>query len=148
MIYDDQNSMKIPRLLIKSICKEVIKLENQKVDEVFLHFVSTQEICRLHQNFFNDPTTTDCISFPIDDETEQSYRVLGEVFICPQTAIDYSFRRQKDPYEELILYVIHGLLHLMGYDDIDEADKKLMRKVEKRHLLHLKKLGFLINKKT
>ncbi len=93
---------------------------------------------RLHGQYFNDRSLTDCISFPLD-ESESPYRVLGDVFVCPQVAIAYAGRNGGDPYLETTLYLVHGLLHLMGYDDITEKDRKKMRAAEERHLSHLQK---------
>lgn len=140
LISNKQKSLKIFARQIKKIVKEVIAFEGHSCDEVSIHFVETDEICRLHEMFFNDPSPTDCISFPIDDSEENIYRVLGEIFVCPETAKKYAETHHLLPYNELVLYIIHGLLHLMGYDDIKEKDRKLMRAAERRHLKNLKDL--------
>ncbi len=107
-------------------------------DEVNLHFVTTCVISSLHEEYFSDPTTTDCISFPIDGpEKRDGHHVLGEVFVCPQTAIDYCKKHGGDPSQETTLYVVHGLLHLLGYDDLSEKEKRKMRTAEKRHMKNL-----------
>lgn len=118
-----------------------------RCDEISFHFVTTKKICQLHADFFNDPTTTDCITFPIDEEDSDDYRVLGEVFVCPQTAIDYSQKKQADPYRETTLYLVHGLLHLIGYDDIDPSDRKKMRSMERACMAELEKNGLILSKK-
>lgn len=110
-----------------------------KYDEVSIHFIDTPAICALHQQFFNDPTTTDCISFPMDDADATGYRVMGDVFVCPATAKDYVEVHGGDIYKETSLYVIHGLLHLLGYDDIDDDDRQEMRDAEKRYLEYIDK---------
>ena len=103
-----------------------------KTDETSFHFVSKEEISQLHDEFFDDPSPTDCITFPIDTPgTESSFHLLGEVFVCPEVALEYALENKIDPYEELKLYVIHGLLHLLGYDDIEEKDRAEMRAMEK-----------------
>lgn len=116
-------------------------------DEVSIHFVTNRKLCQLHEEFFNDPSPTDCISFPIDDAGNSEYRVLGEVFVCPKTAIEYAKKNEKDPYVETTLYVVHGLLHLLGYDDIDPKDRALMRKKERECIEHLRKEGLILSKK-
>jgi probable rRNA maturation factor len=128
-----QKDLKIRAAPVKSIVKEVLKNENFSTDELSIHFVTRKDICTLHEQFFNDPSPTDCISFPIDNEedVECGYHVLGEIFICPQSAIDYD---QKNPYAELTLYLVHGLLHLLGYDDLDEKKLPKMRAAENRHM--------------
>lgn len=140
-ISNRQKTTKISKVKIKKIVKSVIELENQTCDEVSVHFVTVKEICHLHQRFFNDPSQTDCISLPMDDPSDTHYRILGEIFVCPETALQYAESHQCDSNDEITLYIIHGLLHLMGYDDINTNERLIMRKAEKRHMDHLKKLG-------
>jgi len=106
-----------------------------------IHFVDKARISELHKVFFNDPTPTDCISFPIDSPNEKSgaHHTLGEIFICPEVAIEYARPKNKDPYAEITLYLIHGILHLAGYDDLKVEDRKKMRAMEKRCMQYLKK---------
>jgi probable rRNA maturation factor len=138
-IYNDQNSLSIDTQKVEKIVNQFLLIEEQSADEVSIHFVSTEDISKLHLTYFDDPSTTDCISFPIDlKSTSGSYRVLGDVFVCPETAIEYALKHHENPYEEVTLYIIHGLLHLLGYDDIDEADRILMRQAEAKHMEHLK----------
>ncbi|HRW58155.1 MAG TPA: rRNA maturation RNase YbeY [Chlamydiales bacterium] len=130
----------------KHITKQVkAVLENEGVfcDEVSIVFVDTKTIKEMHQIHFNDPTTTDCITFPIDEEDSLDYQYLGEVFVCPETAITYAEKHSICPFDETTLYLIHGLMHLIGYDDIQEKDKEIMRKKEKYYMQLLKdnKLG-------
>jgi len=117
-----------------------------KCDEISVHFVSTTKICKLHADFFNDPTTTDCITFPVDNSLDEQYVVLGEVFVCPKTAIDFSKKYNKDLYEEATLYLVHGILHLLGYDDIDPEDRKKMRKKERFCMKFLKENNLILKK--
>lgn len=146
-----QKNFPIPTRAIKKIVAAIVAYEVQQslshsmgYDEVALHFVSTSVICRLHAQYFNDPAPTDCISFPIDNSQEpEGYRMLGDVFVCPETAMEYAVKKQADPYQELILYVIHGLLHLFGYDDIDPKQRREMRAAERRLQRHLRVLGLL-----
>jgi len=133
-VYNEQRDFPIRKTPIKSIVKEVLEEECCSTDEVSVYFVSTQEICRLHHEFFNDLSPTDCISFPLDDEEEPGYHILGEIFICPKTALEYD---EKNPGNEMTLYLVHGLLHLLGYDDIEEKNMKEMRKAEARHMERL-----------
>ena len=127
----------------KSVVKHVLATEGVETDEITIYFVTSPKICRLHADFFRDPSPTDCISFPIDDvdAVQDSYHVLGEVFVCPHTAIDYLSTQSKevisDPYQETTLYLVHGLLHLIGYDDIEDEDRLKMRAAEKKHMRSL-----------
>lgn len=142
-ITNTQSDLPICENSISQIARAVVDLERQVYDEVGLYFVSEEEICSLHERFFGDPSPTDCISFPMDTELDEGYRILGEVFVCPQTAIKYAKEHHGNPYQELTLYIIHGLLHLMGYHDIKEEDRRQMRLAEEKNMLHLKEKGLL-----
>jgi len=123
----------------------LLKKLGGRVDEFSLHFVTEKEIGHLHADFFDDPSPTDCISLPIDSpfDTSLSWHVLGEVFICPAVAKVYAQKHRQDPYKETLLYVIHGLLHLYGFDDIQPKDRRQMRAKEKQLLKLLEQEGFL-----
>jgi probable rRNA maturation factor len=109
--------------------------------EVIFHFVTEEAICKIHKNFFNDPTPTDCITFPLDPPGPHS--ILGEAFVCPKTALNYATENGIDPYEELYRYVIHCLLHLIGYDDITPSDRIKMKRKEKCSLDRLRDSGLI-----
>jgi probable rRNA maturation factor len=125
-----QTDLTIALNQVSPLVQAVLAAEKVVCDEVSIHFVSEEEISDLHQQFFNDPKPTDCISFPL--EANSSYRLLGDVFVCPKVAINYASKHGLDSYQELTLYVIHGLLHLVGYDDIKSEDRKKMRAAERR----------------
>ena len=125
----------------KSVVKHVLAAEGVETNEVTIYFVTSSEISRLHADFFRDPSPTDCISFPIDGghPTQGGYHVLGEVFVCPHTALQYlkTQSEETDPYQETTLYLVHGLLHLIGYNDIEDTDRRKMRVAENKHLSNL-----------
>jgi probable rRNA maturation factor len=103
----------------------VLSTKKIACEEVSVYLVGKRKIASLHKDFFNDPTPTDCITFPIDAQ------FLGEIFICPKVAQEYN---PKKPYVETALYIIHAILHLLGYDDISENKRKIMHKEQERLL--------------
>lgn len=146
-ITNQQKSLPISRKIIAPLVSAVFSLEGLTFDEGGIHFIDSKKMCSLHDEFFNDSSLTDCISCPIDpprQKNESRYCVLGDIFVCPEVAKAYAEKNQCDPYEELTLYVVHGLLHLMGYDDIEEKDRKEMRLAEKKHLENLSNLGLYL----
>ncbi len=89
-------------------------------------FLKHDRLARMHADFCGDPTPTDIITFPgIEEGT------FGELCISPQAALDYAKKHRGNPTEELTRYVIHGYLHLLGYDDIRPKDRAQMRRQEK-----------------
>ena len=132
-IHNHQNSLEITTESTRDVVSSVLDNESIYSDFVSVHFVDTLTLSNLHADYFDDPSPTDCITFPVDAPGDKSsYHVLGELFVCPETALTYSKEHNKDPYEEATLYVVHGLLHLLGYDDIEEEECKKMRSAETR----------------
>ena len=96
-------------------------------------FVTHEHLTSLHAEFFNDATPTDIITFEgVEDEEG---RTFGELCISPQAAREYVKKHGGKFEEELKRYVIHGYLHLIGYDDLKPKDKRKMRAEEKKCLL-------------
>ncbi len=139
LVFNQQQDLPISSESVEPVVQCVLSSEGRSTDEVSIYFVSNEEMCRLHLEFFNDASPTDCISFPMDDEDAPfDFNILGEVFICPKTALEYARKNQGiEPYQETTLYLVHALLHLLGYDDIDEADQKIMREKERELLQKL-----------
>ncbi len=136
-VTQNQQDLPISTTSVQALVAGFIHHAAVKYDEVSIHFVDTATICQLHGDYFDDPTTTDCITFPMDDDEEEGYRVMGDVFVCPATAQNYVNEHGGNVYHEATLYVIHGLLHLLGYDDIDEADQQAMRAAEQHYLAYV-----------
>ena len=124
-VYNRQKSLKIKTASVKRLVQFVIQEKKNSCKKITVHFVGLKKIAQLHGEFFDDPTVTDCMTFPIDQD------FLGECVICPQVALE---RCPKKPYVETSHYLIHCLLHLIGYDDIDKKKQAMMRKEELRLL--------------
>lgn len=105
--------------------------------ELSLAFLSDARLARLHADFLDDPTTTDVITF----EGQPALGVAGEICVSVDTASAYALRHGRDFSEELTLYVVHGWLHLAGYDDLQPAKKRRMRAAEARALKLLRAAG-------
>jgi probable rRNA maturation factor len=91
--------------------------------ELSLSFVDEAEIEDLHVRYLHEPGPTDVLSFPLDGEDERGVRVLGDVVIAPAVA---ARNNPDDPAGELRLLVVHGVLHLLGYDHEEEDEKTAM----------------------
>ncbi|MES2344729.1 MAG: rRNA maturation RNase YbeY [Chlamydiota bacterium] len=132
--YNSQQALDVSYVFVQELAHSVFKtLEQVLPSELIIHLVDKETITKLHADFFNDPTPTDCISFPLDDldaHDDTGYILLGEIFVCPEVAIEYACLNDKKPIEETALYIIHGILHLLGYDDIEEKDRLKMRSLE------------------
>ena len=135
-IHNSQKDLSLSKIGVRLLVTEILEYLGAKHTEVSVYFVTQKKICALHQQFFDDHSPTDCISFPIDEEH------LGEIFVCPKAAIDYD---PKNPYQEVALYIIHGLLHCLGYDDLEPKAKRAMRKKEKSCMALINKRGITLD---
>ncbi|WP_194847557.1 rRNA maturation RNase YbeY [Candidatus Neptunochlamydia vexilliferae] len=140
-----QSALPISEEKVERLVEAFLKWKSIRIDEVTLHFVNKEEISHLHDLYFNDPSPTDCISFPIDDPMEEGYIVLGEIFVCPEVALDYLTKKGGDPYEEVSLYITHGLLHLLGFDDQNPEDIQIMRGEEKSAINYFREHDLLLS---
>ncbi|MFP4156731.1 MAG: rRNA maturation RNase YbeY [Opitutales bacterium] len=93
-------------------------------------FVDDVEIARIHGQFMADPAPTDVITFPSDGEMESA----GEIIISVDQARSRAAELDLPFSRELCLYLVHGWLHLAGYDDRTEADRRAMRTAEEQAL--------------
>lgn len=107
--------------------------------ELSLAFLTDDGLAQVHGDFMNDPTATDVITFEGDPSIGQA----GEICVSVDTAARYvgvvspsasNQNLQRKFSAELTLYVVHGWLHLAGYDDLQPAKKRRMRTAEKRAL--------------
>ncbi len=98
--------------------------------ELSIAFVTDAAIARLHADYLDDPTATDVITF----EGTPEAGLAGEICVSVDTAAAYAAARDLPFAEELLRYVVHGWLHLAGYDDLAPAKKRRMRAAEERAL--------------
>jgi len=80
---------------------------------------------------------TDVITFEGAPEAGNA----GEICVAPVHAYEFKGARRLPFAEELTLYLVHGYLHLAGFNDVDPTDRKKMRTAERRAMAHLRKIG-------
>jgi probable rRNA maturation factor len=97
--------------------------------ELSVSFVEEAEIEDLHVRYMDEPGPTDVLSFPLDDVDER-VRLLGDVVIAPAVA---GRNNPADPPAELRLLLVHGILHLLGYDHERDAEKAMMWARQERY---------------
>lgn len=95
------------------------------------------EIAGVHGEFFDDPSPTDVITFPIEGEGTAELPLIGELLVSAETALRVAAEQDHPAQTELLLYAIHGVLHLGGYDDQDAVSRSEMRSAEQQALQSL-----------
>ena len=96
--------------------------------ELSIVFVNDEEIGQIHDDFMDDPAPTDVITFPADTEMESA----GEIIVSVDHAQSKAIELGETFSDELSLYLIHGWLHLAGYDDRNDSDRAAMRAAEQK----------------
>ena len=131
-IASPQESVLLDRARLREVARAVLAGEKIADYEISLAFVDNTTIHRLNKQFLNHDEPTDVLSFPLSDPSAK--KLAGELVIGAEVALAQATVRGHDVQVELALYVIHGLLHLCGYDDKAAQDAKVMRERE-RHFL-------------
>jgi probable rRNA maturation factor len=103
--------------------------------EFSLVFLTDPAQAKIHGAFMDDPTATDVITFA----GNPAAGLAGEICVSADTAWAYAKSHRRDFSAELTLYLVHGWLHLAGYDDRQPAKKRRMRAAEKRAMALLRK---------
>ena len=123
--------------LVKSICK---RFELLKVT-VSIAIGDDDEIRRINKQFLNRKGTSDCLSFDLSDNEN---RKLFELVVNGEMAVREAKRRGHSPEAELALYITHGLLHNLGFDDSTQRKAKKMHETEDE-ILQQFGYGFVYN---
>src|SRR5579871_3209438 len=127
-----QEIVPIDRGRMRETVRTVLSGEDEADYEISLAFVDNPTIHRLNQRYLQHDEPTDVLSFPLSEPNAS--KLAGELVIGVEVALAQAQERAHDVQAELALYVIHGLLHLCGYDDHDEAGATRMRERERHYL--------------
>jgi len=106
--------------------------------DLSLVFTTNRKIRKLNKEYRKIDSPTDVLSFPSDEKTEDSHVYIGDIVISIPRVISQARQHHHTIESEIVLLIIHGTLHLLGYDHIDEKSKKEMWKMQD---LALKKLN-------
>ncbi len=125
--------------MIEKACKICGLLDGNPDFSMAVNFVDSETICRINREFVGHEGTTDVISFNYSAGGDLCPNDIdAELFICPDTAELVAKSLKKKFSDEIALYIVHGILHISGEDDLTPADRKRMRKMEKKVLLELR----------
>ncbi len=101
--------------------------------ELCVHLVAAPEMARVNQTFLQHEGSTDVITFNHADPA-QTELIHGEMFICLDDAVAQARQFRTTWQAELVRYLIHGILHLHGFDDLKATARTKMKKEESRLL--------------
>jgi probable rRNA maturation factor len=132
VLVSNRQTMPIDEDGLAALASDTLAGEGLDAVELSLSFVDEAEIEELHVRFMGEPGPTDVLSFPLDadDVDERGTRVLGDVVVAPAVA---ARNNRDDPAAELRLLVVHGVLHLLGYDHEEDDERAAMWARQQRY---------------
>jgi rRNA maturation RNase YbeY len=119
-----------PRITTSWI-KNVIKIERKSLLSLSYVFSSDASLMKLNRQYLSHNTLTDILTF---DYSNDPNSIKGEIYISIERVRENASRFKRSFDEELNRVIIHGVLHLVGYNDKSSADKALMREKEEAYL--------------
>jgi probable rRNA maturation factor len=128
ILVSNRQSSPLDEAGLVSLAAETLRGEGAADTELSVSFVGDTEMEELHRRYLDEPGPTDVLSFPQDpaglgDGTGDGESVLGDVVIAPSVA---ARNNPDDPGGELRLLVVHGVLHLLGYDHEEDGERATM----------------------
>ena len=158
-IADAQRLVPIDRRRLVRLARSILEREGVARAEISVAVVDDRQIHAVNRDFLKHDFPTDVISFLFDGQDAMGKRPAarrrgsgharrraksavprgrrgtgkkldGEIVISAETALRVARELNADPADELALYLVHGLLHLCGYDDLTPKEKRLMRRRE------------------
>jgi probable rRNA maturation factor len=111
---------------ITAAALEELEIENAELGIVL---IGAKEMALLNEEFLGHKGPTDVITF---DYSEKRKQLHGEVFVCVEVAETQAKEFGTSRQSEVVRYIVHGILHLMGHDDLQAATRKKMKREEGR----------------
>ena len=132
ILVDDRQSLPVDVDALVAVARETLLGERVGEAELSLSLVTDDEMAQLHLRYLGEPGPTDVLSFPLeeDDRDEDGVRLLGDVVIAPAVA---GRDNPDDPAAELRLLVVHGILHLLGHDRMQDEARARMWAMQERY---------------
>ena len=139
LISNEQNAVEINLDFIKELALEIMKFEGSPENsQLSMVFCDDEAIKELNNEYRGKNEATDVLSFPMELENfVPEIRMLGDIVISTDTAIRQAKEYNHSVITEIAILMIHGLLHLHGYDHIEEEDCRKMRARESELLNHI-----------
>lgn len=135
MIDNRQHEVEIDESLLEKLAK--FALVSEKVDdsaELSIVFTDEGEMKELNSRYCGKDKPTDVLSFSMLEDSDKMVNpdkefplLLGDIIICPTVAEKYAARSNSPVDKELCLLLVHGILHLLGYDHQTEAEDVVMK---------------------
>jgi probable rRNA maturation factor len=128
-----RDDREFPSRKLKKVAQKVLEIVEQDQAELCLVLVGNAAIRKLNAKFRKKDYPTDVLSFPAGDELPTGVQLLGDVVISVEKAKKQAKERRRTLNEEMVTLLIHGIVHLLGYDhERSPKDARIMGRLEKK----------------
>ena len=127
LVGSSQKSMRVPRKMIGELITFVAGAEGRRIEIVDVAVVSSAKMAALNRKHLGRRGATDVISFDLGEQLAGS-PLCAQIVVCSDLALSRARSAGMSARSELLLYVLHGLLHVIGYDDVSPAAARRMAK--------------------
>jgi probable rRNA maturation factor len=137
-IFNHQRTRKSNLRLLKQIAAALLDDLNIEGAELGVHLVAAPEITWLNETFLQHQGSTDVITFDYSDARRRMpgarCPLHGEIYICVDEAVRQARKFRTSWQSEIVRYLVHGVLHLLGHDDSRAGERRNMKREEDRRL--------------
>lgn len=145
-IHNSQSLLPIDESHLMDVVRRTLADEEVVAADVSVAVVDNETIHELNRRYLAHDYETDVLSFLLDGDGPEAQslepftkrgrgkRIDGEVIVSAEAAAEMAADFSWRPQDELVLYLVHGLLHLVGYDDLTDAEREVMRRREREVL--------------
>jgi len=135
-VLDEQDELAVDLAKVRIACEQILADGNIHSGKINVVLVDSDTIQQYNRDFLQHDYPTDTISFPTEYRRDEGY-LEGEVLACTEVAKERAKEFGWTPEEELLLYVVHGMLHLIGFDDKTSEQQSVMQEQERTYLASL-----------
>jgi len=132
-ILNEQTVLKPDLERIREVCGLILADAGIVSGRIAVVLVDNETIQQYNRDFLKHDFPTDVISFPLEERLEQGY-IEGEILVSTETAKERAAEFEWTEEEEMLLYAVHGILHLTGYDDTTPEKRTVMHQKEAEYL--------------
>ena len=131
LIYDIEETADLDDDWLNSICKNILIDKNQNTATISIILTNDKKLLQLKNQYFQQDVLTDVVTFNLEEDGDP---IDGEIYISLNRVSENAKEFKQDTGGELKRVVIHGCLHLLGYDDQTPEEKKTMTRMEDHYL--------------
>ena len=131
LVYDMEEITDLDNNWLNSICKNILNDKNQDTATISIILSNDEKLLQLNKQYFKQNVFTDVITFNLEECGDP---IDGEIYISLNRVAENARKFKQDIGRELKRVIIHGFLHLLGYDDKTLEEKKVMTRMEDHYL--------------